>query len=217
MSVSVFKTFAFTIRPLDGVTDEHVSSTMAWCRRNAQYYHIITEKSGSQRHIHAGVFLKKERSKGDVCKMLLNLFRALTPQEKSVLRQGVKIMYNWDFISVYLDKDDETEVIGSNLPEKSSLESWFPPKPVSTVEGKTRKCSIYYHELEALWYKHQPVTAEVNTVVARDFLFKMMYSLRVLPVIRDDKMIVQTARHLVRWLNKAESNTIELPVFEKEE
>jgi hypothetical protein len=44
-----------------------------------------------------------------------------------------------------------------------------------------------------------------------------MYSLRILPVIKDDKTIIQTARHLTRWLTKKEHSTIELPPFEKEE
>jgi len=45
----------------------------------------------------------------------------------------------------------------------------------------------------------------------------MMYAERVLPVMRDDKTIVQTARHLVRWLNKTSYSSIELAPFEKEE
>jgi len=54
-------------------------------------------------------------------------------------------------------------------------------------------------------------------LTARDFLFNMMYNERCINVIRDDKAIVQTARHLVRWLNKATHSTIELAPFEKEE
>lgn len=212
-----FKTFAFTIRPKDGVSDEHVDKTVKWCRKHALYYHVVTEKTGCERHVHGGVILNKEKTKGDVCIMLCGLLKGLSAEEKTVLRRGVKIMYNWDFIDKYCDKDDDTVVIGSHLPEERHIEGYFPPKPLGVSEERQKKCSAYYWDLETLWFKHQPPGVEVNTIVARDFLFKMMYSLRVIPVIRDDKAIVQTARHLVRWLNRAEHNTIELPVFEKEE
>jgi len=215
--VQTYKTYAVTIRPKDGVTDEHVEKTMKWCRKHCRYYHVVTEKTGSQRHIHAALFLNKEKKKNDVCIMMVGLFKGLTPEEKTVLRRGVKIMYNWDFIDSYLDKDDDTEVIASSLPEDRHIESFFPPKPVSLSVARTKKCSVYYHELETLWFKYQSTTFEVSTVTARDFLFKMMYSERCIPVIRDDKQIIQTARHLVRWINKAEVSTIELPCFEKEE
>lgn len=212
-----FKTFAITFRPSNGVSDLHIEKTMKWVRKHGEYYHVITEKTGSSRHIHAAVFLKKEKTQGNVCVMLCGLYQDLTPEEKTVLRRGVKVLYNYDWISNYLDKDDDTVVIASNLPEKSRLESYFPEKPDDPIVNRARKCSAYYHELEDLWRKRQPVAVEINTITARDFLFRMMYSERCINVIRDDKTIIQTARHLVRWLNKSEVSTIELPVFEKEE
>jgi len=215
--MSKFSTFALTIRPTEGVSDDDIKSTMGFLRRTAEYYHVVTEKLGSQRHIHAAVCFKTPVSKGEVATKLIRLFKEYSPQEKAVLRKGIKIMYNMDFINNYLDKDDDTVVIASNLPEAGHLESYFPPKPLSLEEGKERKCSVFYHELERMWYENRNPSYEVNTVTIRDFLFEMMYSKRCLPVIRDDKGIIQTARHLTRWLNKATSSTIELPVFEKEE
>lgn len=213
-----FKTFAITFRPRNGVTDYHVEKCMKWVRKHSLYYHVITEKSGSAKHIHAAVFLHKEKTKSNVCVMWCGLFSDLDPEEKTVLRRGVKILYNYDWINSYLDKDDETVVVSSNLPEKSHLESWFPEKPVTVnAESRVRKCSVFYHELADLWRKHQPVTVEVNTMNARDFLFKLMYGLKCINIIRDDKAIIQTARHLVRFINGTCQSTIELPVFEKEE
>ena len=216
MSNSTFKTYAITVRPQDGISDNQCQKTMAWIRKHAVYYHAITEKTGSQRHLHAGFFLNKPRSKSDVAKMLLNQFSDLSPTEKTVLRKGIKIMYNFDFINEYMDKDDETSVLGSNLPESNHIEHWFPPKP-DVPAAKAKKCSLYYHELERMWYEHRNPSWEVTTVTTRDFLFEMMYDKRILPVIRDDKQIIQVSRHLTRWLNKVTSSTIELPCFEKEE
>jgi len=215
--MSKFSTFALTLRPKEGLSDDHVKLTMGFLRRVTEYYHVVSEKTGSARHLHAGFVLKTPCTKGQLCTRVLRLYPDLSPEEKSVLRKGVKIMYNMDFINNYLDKDDETVVIASCLPEDGCIESYFPPKPIETDSGTKRKCSIYYHELEALWYEYMPPHMDVTTVTTRDFLFKMMYDHRVLPVIRDDKTIIQTSRHLTRWLNKTSVSTIELPVFEKEE
>lgn len=217
MSIPTFRTFALTVRPLDGITDKQISTMAKWLKKSCDYYHLVTEKTGSARHLHTGFILRESRTRSNVLSKILNLHKDLTATEKSVLRSGLRIMYNWDFVNSYLDKDDDTVVIESCLPEVGHVESFFPPKPVPAEATKSKKCSLYYHELEAMWYKYTTPGYEVNTINARHFLFRVMYSERCLPVIRDDKQIVQTARHLVRWLNKSTESTIELPPFEKEE
>lgn len=209
-----FRSYALTIRPRDGVTDAQVDHLLKWIKRVCSYYHLITEKTGSARHIHAGIILKEAKSRANVLNRLLNLFKELDTTEKAVLRKGLKVMYNWDWINEYLAKGDDTVVIESCLPEAGHIESYFPPKP---VPQNTKRCSVYYHELEALWMKHTHPGTDVNTISVRNFLFKMMYSVRVIPVMRDDRQIIQTAKHLTRWLTSAEVSTIELAPFEKEE
>lgn len=216
MSIPSYRSYAITVRPRDGITDDQVALVSKWVKKNCEYYRLITEKTGSERHIHAGLILREARPRSNILQRLLQLFKELTPSEKNVLRSGLKIMYNWDFVNSYLDKDDDTVVVLENLPESGHMESFFPAKPIPKVLS-ARKCSLYYHELEALWFKHSTPGTDVNTVSVRDFLFKCMYSLRCLPVIRDDKQIIQTARHLVRWLHHAEHSTIELAPFEREE
>lgn len=210
-----FSSFALTFRPLNGVSDDQVSVLSKWIRKRCEYYHIVTEKQGSERHVHAGIFLKKEMDRSNLAVLLSRLFPDLSASEKSVWLRGIKVMYNNDFIKNYLDKDDDTDIICSSLPEAGHLESFFPPIPAEAV--KLPRHSLFYHELEALWLQHIPLGHEINTQTARDFLFDMMYNKRCINVIRDDKQIVQTARHLVRWLKKLSYSTIELAPFEKEE
>ena len=214
--MSKFKTYAFTLRPQDGIDDEHIKKMEKFVRKNCEYYHLISEKTGYARHLHAALYLKKESSRSHLSVQFSRLFSDLSPTERTVMLKGLKVLYNNDWVTNYLDKDDDTVVIASNLPEKNHLEAWYPVKQ-DIDANKKKKCSHYYWELEELWYKYQPVDAEVNTMVVRDFLFRMMYAERVLPVMRDDKTIVQTARHLVRWLNKTSYSSIELAPFEKEE
>jgi len=215
--MSKFSTFAFTLRPKDGIEDNHIKLTMGFVRRSCEYYHVVSEKSGTERHIHAGVVMKKPLTKSDITTRILRLFPDASPEEKRVTRHGVKIMYNMDFINNYLDKDDNTVVIGSSLPEAGCIESYFPPKPTPKEDKPERKCSEYYHQLERMWYENREPHFDVNGMTVRDFLFEMMYNKRCLPVIRDDKQIIQVSRHLTRWINKVTSSSIELPVFEKEE
>lgn len=211
-----FSTFALTIRPRNGIDDGQLAVVTQWIRKRSTYYHIITEKSGPERHVHAALFLKQAVTKSNLTTILVRLCKdklSFSPDELPILRKGIKILYNNDFIESYMDKDDATQVIATELPSQSHMESWFPPKPLKKAE----KHSHYYWNLEELWYKHQSPTIEFNTENARNFLFNLMYNLRTIPVIRDDKQIVQTARHLVRWLTKKDYSTIQLAPFENEE
>lgn len=210
--------YAITLRPSDGVTDDQVKTFVKYCKKTCEYYHIITEKTMASRHIHAGLILKSPSKRSNVVTQMMRMYPMLSTSEKSVFRQGIKIMYNEDFIRNYCNKeDDDTVVIESHLPEAGHLESYFPPKPVPTDTAAKKKCSLYYHELERLWFQYMPVGTELNTMNSRKFLAKMMYSKNEIPVIRDDKQILQTARHLVRWLAKVEDDVWELPPFEREE
>jgi hypothetical protein len=210
------QSFAITVRPLDGITETQIQKFLKWTKKQCDYYHVITEKTMAERHIHAGLFMKVPKTRSNVSTDLMRLFKDLSDVEKSVLRKGLKIMYNEDFILNYLNKGDDTVVVASSLPEEGHMESYFPPKP-EVLESRAKKCSAYYHELEKLWYEHRTPAYEVTTITTRDFLFEVMYDKRVLPVIRDDKQIIQVSRHLTRWLNKVTTSSIELPVFEKEE
>lgn len=214
-----FHTFAVTIRPRDGITDKQIETFVLWCKKQCLYYHVITEKTDYERHVHAAVFFNLKKTRSNVCTMMKRLYKDLSSEEQKVLLRGIKVMYNKDFVMNYMNKDDDTVIIESVLPESNHMESYFPPpKPAVSSDGRTKKCSAYYHELERLWYEHMEPHHEKNTMVIRDFLFKMMYSLRVIPVMRDDNTIRQTARHLCRWLNKSESCPTDfLPPFEKEE
>lgn len=210
-----FKTFAFTLRPRNGVTDEHLRKIEAYTRKKCEWYHVVTEKTGSERHIHAGWVLKDPSTRSNVATYMNRMFQSLDPDEKKVMNSGLKIMYNEDFIRKYLDKDDDTVVVCSCLPERGYLESYFPPRKVVPVATR-----LAYHSqltaLESLWREHVAPHVEVNTANARDFLFDMQYSKRLIGIM-DDKKLIQTSRWLVRWMNKADRCLLDMPPFEKEE
>lgn len=203
------QTFAITHRPKGGVSDEDVKTMVKYCERVAKYYKVITEKEGCERHIHAAIFTKEPILKKNVVRSVLNLYPDLLPEEKMVLRQGVKVSGSSQWLD-YLEKGDSTVVIQSNLPEVAHLEAYYPPP--AEISNKVRKNLTYYGRLEKLWYEHVDPGKVQNPENCRHFLFNMMYNKRLIDVIRDDRTIIQTSRHLARYLNKVQESCIERDV-----
>lgn len=210
-----FRTFAFTLRPRTGVTDSQVESLCAYCKKRCQWYKIITEKKDDDRHVHAVWVLKAPATRSQVLTYLLRMYPDLDSEERSVMRQGLKIWYNRDFLD-YMDKEDDTVVIEENLPEMYFLDSVFPPPPVSRGSQKKLFMHAKMEEYERLWHQHMPVSTVVNTENARNFLVKMQFEERVIGLLTDQQ-VIQHSKWLVRWMVKANTYTPTLPVFEQEE
>ena len=217
--IQKFRTFAITIRPRNGIDDDAIIVVTEWIRKRCTHYYIVTEKEGSAKHIHAALYLKVSVTRSQILTVLLRLGAKidLDNDEIAVLRKGLRILYSNDFVENYLSKDDNTEVVASCLPESSTLLSWYPPKPQPLTKKIAARHSKYYWELEALWNLHKRPIEEANTPNIRNFLFNMMYNKRLIPVIKDDKSIIQVAKHLTRWINRKDESTIEIPPFETEE
>lgn len=199
---SKYQSYALTIRPLDGATDIHDDILCRFVRKYCEYYYIVSEKTDYERHLHAGIFMKKMTSRSDLSIMLKRIFKDFSPEEKRVLNQGIRIMYNIDFVENYLDKDDDTELILQNLPEAAHLEAYWPPSKEQEKAKARAAVDKYYANLEYLWYQHQNPSVEVTYETCCRFLSRMMYSDRLIRVLRDDRAISQTARHLSRYIRK---------------
>jgi len=133
-----YKTYALTLRPRNGVTEKHVEGLTAWIRKRSEHYHIVTEKDGHAKHVHAALYLKVSVTRSNFCVVYARLLKSfgLDAEETIVARKGVRILYSNDFVTKYLDKDDNTEVVVSVLPEVSRLESWYPLKAIPVVTKK---------------------------------------------------------------------------------
>lgn len=209
--MSKFTTYAITLRPLNGVTDNEVEGFVTLCKRLCNSYHVVTEKTGSQRHIHAALFLKKGTSRSNVAVVISRHCKKFgyNETERAVALKGVKIMYNNDWLVNYLDKEDDTEVVGSDLPPLDRLIALYPPKP---SESTKPKASLYYVELEKLMDEHwgRPLDGPLTLQDVMDFLFEMMYSKRLINVLRDDKTVKATAKNFLRFYNKQDYSDIAL-------
>lgn len=209
------KTFALTIRPYGGITDEQIELVRKYVVRKCDYYSLITEKEDDQRHLHAGLFLKKSASRSNVCNEVLRLFKDLTPAEKSVLRDGIKVMYNADFVNNYLTKGDNTVVIARSLPEVKTMENYFAAVPPKKKKGPA-SVDPFYANLEKLWYEHKRPVEECTPQNLRNFLMKMMNEVRVIRVIADNKKIFTISCALARYINRETSFNVEPDPFHQD-
>ena len=144
-----YNTWAITIRPTNGITNEQIEGVTAWITKICDYYHIITEKDGIERHLHAALFLKKDDHRSNLNNRILSipcLKDTLTGNEQAVLRRGTKIMYDWNWINKYMNpkenlkRDPFHKDISSFLPP---MEQWevirdqrFPEKSDKRAEQK---------------------------------------------------------------------------------
>lgn len=214
MNTPKFQTFAFTLRPRAGVTDAQIDKLCKYLKNHANWWKVITEKEGDARHVHAVWVMKTPCTRSHVLVYLTRMYKDLDPEEMAIMKKGLKIWYNKDFLD-YLNKGDDTVVVEENLPEVSYLESLFPDEPTTKVEKKPFMHATM-ETYEKLWRLHQPVHVVVNTQNARDFLMSMQFEKRVIGLMTDQQMI-QHSKWLVRWMVKANTYTQSLPPYELEE
>lgn len=214
MPLDSIQAVAVTIRPKDGITNEQILAYNKWAVRTSSYSYTVTEKEGTERHLHSALYFDKGKKLANVRRSILNLFPDLTNSEKIVAGQGIKPIYDIHWHD-YLQKGDYTEVIHSHLPEAGKLEAYFPER-----EGKAKTCKklSYYMKLEKLHLEHVGPGHPVEPANIRDFLFDMMYNKRLIDVIRDDKTIIQTSRHLSRYIKRMSESCIEVnSLYERDE
>lgn len=208
-----FKTFAFTHRPRDGVTDTDIQKLCKYCRKHADFYKVITEKTGGERHIHAAFILKNPQTRGTVRTYMQRMFKHLTAEELSVMVKGLKIWYSTEFLD-YMNKQDDTVIIEENLPEIAYMEALFPKKP------EPKKTSLYMvgtiEQYLSWWKELQPVHFEINTMTCRDFIVALQHKHKKIGFL-SDQQIIQRAKWMTRHFHEADSFQQQLPAFERDE
>lgn len=126
----MFRSFAITIRPRDGVTDKTVSAYLKWFG-NLDYAFVCTEKDGVERHIHAQIWTVNAKAKGDITKQVERICERTVGDwdqlQKKVLRSGIKIAYSdWylDYLKENELKDSSCNILYERLPENTY--SYYP-------------------------------------------------------------------------------------------
>jgi len=207
-----YSTYAITIRPTDGITDEQISAVDVWLAKSCDHYVAITEKTGKDRHLHAALYLKKSTTRSNLNNRILalkGLDGTLSANEKAVLRKGTRIMYNDDFAKNYLTKGDDTKPIGSDMPEDNDDEGWealqalYPEKDDDRAKKKFEGSKWYFEQEKAFHsddYAGEWYTAKVAAPEIAAFLHQRMYVGRRIEVISDPRVLNQKIVALTKFI-----------------
>lgn len=200
-----FKAWSLTFRPRNGVTDEQIKILCDNIRKRSVHYMMITEKQEEKRHFHSGFILKNAQAKKNLKRWILDPFKSqLDPMEEKVQSQGIKIMYNGDWVTEYLTKEDDTVVLDSKFPlDMQTIDVYFPPTIQN--EKKLVKANVadwWYAKMEKLWYEYYN-GVEPSTVNIFNFFIDMMHNKRVIRVIENKRKLIEKSIALKHHIKKS--------------
>lgn len=109
MPLIKYKSYAVTLRPLDGIQDVDMTMFMKIVYQIAKYYHVITEKEDGAKHIHACLYLRKPESSSAFNQRFMRKFKDPLEARESIWKHAYKAknMYNDDFYAKYLVEENE--------------------------------------------------------------------------------------------------------------
>lgn len=200
------KAIAITFRPKHGITDEHISKILHYCIPRCKYYAFITEKTGEARHLHGALFLHKEIEPKYFNRAIKkSLFSKIITE----LNDGTNIraayhgstIYNDDFVTRYLEKDDDTEQVGSYLPDKKEEREVY---YTDVREFKRPEIGDYVHDKfeKSFYEEYDNNGTTVNTDEIEEHLCNLMYVERTWRCIRDPRKMKQLVWSLWSYMNK---------------
>lgn len=205
-----YRTFAITLRPTDGITDEQIDAIDGWLQKVCHYHACITEKTGTARHLHAALYLSKTCTRSNLHNRILaikGIDGTLSAIEKSVFRKGTKIMYNDDFAQSYLAKGDDTVEVSTNLPEDLEVLQEYYPEPDDDRAKKKFEGSKWYVDQERAWLADERAhwfTRRVDDDAVKAFLHHRMFVSREMEVIDDPRRLSQKVKGLVNFLRRTD-------------
>ncbi len=200
-----FRSFAFTIRPLGGVKEngDLEKSVIIYLTKYRGF--VVSEKEGTQRHLHGQIFYEKPKRKFDVNKAL-NLLcqRSVTGWDLSqqrVLHQGTKIAYNDDWWLNYTNKESESELLYHDIPG-NTVEYYPTPEQQQSVQARTNAVDKTFHHLVELYEADPPPLANdfPDEEDIRKWLYCLMYIDKKIKVIEDRRKFNQRAKSLFHYI-----------------
>ncbi|AXH75927.1 MAG: putative replicase [Circoviridae sp.] len=205
------KSFALTIRPLNGFTAETEKRVLAWLQRQDHGIAVIEMDGTPGRHLHAQIWSKSSKTKSSVKTSLQRICKATIPGwdpcQERVLNQGVKFAYNDDFYQEYLldndDKPDPVNIIYDDIPGDRT--EFYPTKEQQeSFKAKTNAVDKKYHHYSELYRNYAklhgyPVERPKKWMIF-EFLGDACCGSKTINVPRDDRTFKATATWLYRYI-----------------
>ena len=138
----MYRSFAVTVRPRDGISDTTISAYLKWFEK-LDYAFVCTEKEGVERHLHAQIWTDTPKAKGDIVKQVERICERTINDwdqaQKKVLRghgnkSGIKIAYS-DWYLDYLAENQLKEILCDILYDKPP-ENTYPYYPTEEEQEK---------------------------------------------------------------------------------
>lgn len=213
-----YPSFAGTLRPKGGVTEDWLDALLCLFRKDAKNWKIITEKVHpetqeytAESHFHFGVIWNLPMSLGNCKQKLERYFKKQIskeiiveePGEESNLKVAIK-MRKWfqgQGWNEYMDKDMgvDSKLENQNI-DKDIREYLWPHVPEN--ERKRKAAWIMYEHLEKLWKEERTGTKPTGPGDCAQFLNEMSYAKRRIALPKTGKEMRQQAVHLYRYIHK---------------
>ena len=205
----MFRSFAITVRPLNGITDETINAYAKWFEK-LDYAFAVTEKEGHERHLHAQIWTDVAKAKGDITKQVericVRTISDWTQAQKKVLRGGIKIAYSDWYLDYLAENDlkiDDPNIIYSKTPDNTY--SFYPTEEeqdkVKTISNAVdpRFTDLEFKCLEYL-DKH---SLPINLKTTARFLCDAMFNSRTIKVMMHQRDRCSLATSLYAFISKS--------------
>lgn len=216
VSKGKYKAWSITLRPAGGITMEDINRTKLRIlkMRNIIGYKIVTEKEHDERHIHLAIFYRREQDASDVRKVWARLFREDWDSRHHYGNSQFRVscdcnsMYNDDWVTRYMDKDDDTVVILDKLPDAETRLASYKDREGVTKQSKAGGNKYlgdkFFLHKEALWFEFMGPQYPQTIGQVSDFLARMMYKERKMNCITSLRRIREVTHTLFSFLKKSE-------------
>lgn len=205
----MFRSYAITVRPYNGISDKTIDAYVKWFEK-LDYAFIAIEKEGWERHLHAQIWTDVAKAKGDIIKQVERIcVRTIDDwdqAQKKVLRGGVKIAYSDWYLDYLAENDlkiDDPNILYSHLPENTY--DYYPTEEeqdkVKTISNAVdqRFTDLEFKCLEYL-DKH---SLPINLKTTARFLSDAMFSDRTIKVLMHQRDRCALATTLYAFISKS--------------
>lgn len=214
----MYKSYAITIRPRDGITDFTIKATTEWCKKQRFAVGVI-EKDNESRHLHIQVWNDAPKARGDVAKAIQRICERTIPEwdnaQQKVLRSGIKIAYSDWYEDYLLDNESkeqvtEERIIINNPPDKT-MEYYPTEEEQNEVQTLKTATDQRYASLELQCLKYLGDTPITMNNVARWLAYATNdeRSIKVITQQRDRTALCKSLYHYMikshdisLWLEK---------------
>ncbi len=207
-SSSSFRSFAFTVRPSNGVeyNGDLEKSIILYLLKYQGF--LVSEKEGHERHLHGQIFFEKPKRKFDINRQLNLICQRTIPEwnldQQRVLHSGTKVAYSDDWFCQYTNKEVESELIYSDMP--SSTQEYYPSlEEQNRVMAKSQAVDKTFHHLKEM-YDDDPIirnniqVSNPSERQVREWLYLQMFVKKTIRVIEDRRRFNQRASAFYHYL-----------------